>query len=122
MASTLLICVIYFGISNLLLAGDSKVRGRYRQWLLWMAFVTPELVILFKNTRVARKDSGIGLERRPRRSAHGSSDENKNVLLLTLSGACLYEMSCLFSSVGNLFAAPYLCEKRPLEDEVERVT
>ena len=107
-ASTLLICIIFFGISNLLLAEGSGLRGRYWQWLLRITFFTPELVIIFKQMKITQKCQGIYCTERPGYFAHGPSEENKKMLLLTLSGACLYEMCCLVSSFGNLFSASEL--------------
>ncbi|XP_041457350.1 uncharacterized protein LOC121409497 [Lytechinus variegatus] len=98
-AVTLLICVVYLGLSNLVLAGNyPKLRGRYLQWFLRMTFFTPMIIIIVWHRNLIRGDDGSHVAR-----VEGViSQENNIMLLITVTGAFLFETICFISSVGNL--------------------
>ncbi|XP_041454698.1 uncharacterized protein LOC121407607 [Lytechinus variegatus] len=105
---TLLLCVIYFGISNYLLAGENYPNGINIQWILQMMFFTPVLLVIIKQAKVTKKGNRNLSTRYDVRSVNTPSEKNNTMLLISLSGACLFDMFCFVSSLGNLVSGPGL--------------
>ena len=104
------VCTIYFGISKLLLAEysghenpEDALRGRYVQWFARIALFTPGILAILRHRITTRREDGAYDIRMDTQSLDGSYTGNEKLLVLTCTGACLYEISCFIASLGNIF-------------------
>lgn len=106
LAISLVVSGVYFGVSNFLTgethykeSSASSIRGLYVQYFLKILYILPILILICIHKKIALKIDHYAVKNlSPFIPSHG----NYSMLLLTLTGACLFDMSFLAASVGNL--------------------
>ena len=108
LAMTVVASGLYFGISNVLLTTEvsgsflDPTTGRYLQVGLRMVAFTPELFLILHHKRMTSKHGGS----RTRQVDSVGGQMNDNFFLVLLTGAALFDLICLVSSMGDIIYNP----------------